>query len=558
MAIRPFAQTCLLALTVAVAPGCGGSGEPAAASNGSSVLADAASEQAAVTFHRDVRPLIEAHCSSCHREGGIAPFALGYSASEWESGAPLWAAQAVSAVESRAMPPWMPDPECRDYEHSRRLSDDQLAVFTGWRDASFAQGDPDDYAKLPISTGEDLGEPDLTLMPDESYTPSTARVDDYRCFLLPAAFEAESYLVATDVRPGAIRHVHHVILYAVDADSVQDVKALDAEDAGPGYTCYGGPAVSRSQNVGGWVPGMVPNVAPENSARVLPKGTRLIMQIHYNTGNVAAEEKADADRTSARLWLMPKGKVPSYRITTMPLANTGIKIAAGDADSVQTKVFNVPTAGTIVGVLPHMHTLGKRIEVVREKDDACLVRVPDWNFHWQQGYRFTKEAFLEVARGDRLTLTCVYDNSGHRAHAGAHDDDAGSAPTEPVDVAWGEGTADEMCLNYVELRTPFARSLADECPTYDTCVDGCAASDAACLAGCTGASAGCRQCTTPALARCAQGRCESEGLALQGCTGMCGNQCAGMCRAEAEAFFSCIEPSLRDGSCDALFESCGA
>ncbi len=510
--------------------------------------------QAAVTFHRDVRPLLETHCASCHRAGGIGPFVLGYDKDEWVDTAAPWAGAVVEAVKSRAMPPWKPDPACRDYAHSRRLSDEQVAVFTGWAEAGFAEGDAKDYVAPRAATGGSLGEASLTLEPEQAYAPNVRRPDDYRCFLLPTRFDEESYLVATDVTPGAARWVHHVILYTVDAAGTKNAEDLDAAEQGPGYTCFGGPGVERSQNVGGWVPGMVPNMTPQDSARVLPAGTRLIMQVHYNTSALADGEKPDADQTRAKLWLMPKGKVPAFRINTIPLANTGIKIAAGDADSVQTKTFSVSAAGTIVGVLPHMHTLGKRIEVQRDDDDACLVRIEDWDFNWQQGYRFTDDAFLEVARGDSLTLTCAYDNSGKRGSS--HTNDA--EHMEPVDVRWGEGTADEMCLSYIELRTPFGRSLAEECPTYKECLAACGAGETLCIASCTSASAGCKQCTSPALAACAVGRCESVGIALQGCTGACGKNCAvGTCKAEAEAFFACMEPGLRDGSCDAVLESCG-
>lgn len=546
---RRFAPKALICVLLAA---CGGEGGSASGPGGGD--GGLGGSVSGLTFQRDVRPLIEAHCSSCHQPGGIGPFVLGYDPEEWKDGTPTWAAGAVAAVESRHMPPWKPDPACREYDHSRRLSDEQVAVFSAWRDAGFQLGDEADY-KAPQLEQSGLGEPTLTLMPAEPYTPSITSKDDYRCFLLPGTFDEESYLVGTDVQPGARRHVHHVILYTVDQASVAETEALDAAEPGPGYTCYGGPGVGGSQNVGGWVPGMVPSVTPEDSARVIKKGTRLIMQIHYNTSAVAEGEKPDEDLTGARLWLLPEGKVPSYRITTVPLANTDILIKAGDPESTQVKTFNVPASGTIVGVLPHMHTLGARIEVVREADEACLVRIPEWDFHWQQGYRFAKDAFLDVTSGDRLTLTCVYDNSGAASHAD-HSDAADH--TEPVDVRWGEGTADEMCLNYIELRTPFGRSLKDACPDYRSCLAACDEGDTLCIAKCGNTTESCRECVTAGLTACAPGRCEAEGLALQSCRSMCGQDCAAStCLPQVQAFFLCMEPSLRDGSCDPVLDTCG-
>jgi hypothetical protein len=498
----------------------------------------------AVSFQRDVRPLLEQHCASCHTPGGIAPFSLGYDASEWEDGAPSWAAAAVKAVEERRMPPWMPDPECHELAHSRRLPDKAVAVFSGWQKGDFARGSESDYQPPGAVDAVVLGEPDLALSPSESYTPNTKLADDYRCFVLPQAFDEESYVTATTVSPGVVHEVHHVILYAIEASDVAAAQALDAAEEGPGYTCFGGPLIGGAQNVGGWVPGMVANVAPEGTARVLPKGAQLIMQVHYNLSHTM-EQGLHADRTTARLWLMKAGQKPEYRLTTFPLANLDIAIPAGEANSVQTRMLTAPIAGTLVGVLPHMHTRGTHIEVTLKRDeqeDMCLVRVPAWDFHWQQGYRYKEEAYVELARGDRLELTCVYDNS---------DNDK--------DVYWGEGTSDEMCLNYLEIRTPFVgKTLESECPTYHECVEECEGT--VCMIGCTTATPECQACTGAGLAKCAVGRCQDEGLAFQACAGMCEGDSACVranCAEVSLGFFACMEPHVRDGSCDSAFAGCG-
>jgi hypothetical protein len=492
-----------------------------------------------------VRPLLEQHCAGCHKPGGIGPFALGYDAKEWTNGVPSWASQAVAAVKARVMPPWMPDPSCHDMVRSRRLSDAEVAVFEKWAAGDFERGDEKDYQAPQFDT-LDLGAPTLEMVPAEAYTPKTDRPDDYHCFLLPQSFDEESYLTATSVMPGIVHEVHHVILYTIEAGQVAEAEALDAKEDGLGYTCFGGPGVGGAQNVGGWVPGTVPSVAPAESARVIAKGARIIMQVHYNTSH-AADQGLHADQTRAQLWLMKAGEKPKYRINTFPLANLDIEIEAGDANSVQKRVFSSPVQGTLTGVLPHMHTRGVSIEVKHTKDDTetCLVRVPKWDFHWQQGYRYTEETYLELARGDKLELTCVYDNAGNAE-----------------DVYWGEGTSDEMCLNYLEIRTPFdGNSLTDQCPQFPSCIDGCDENDVVCVIGCTTETPGCQSCVGGALGRCAIGRCQDEGLAIQACLGMCAGDkdCARMnCAVQSLAFFGCMEPYLRDGSCDGVLATCGS
>jgi mono/diheme cytochrome c family protein len=499
----------------------------------------------AVTFHRDVRPLLEQHCAGCHAAGGIGPFALGFDASEWADGPPSWTALAVSAVKERRMPPWMPDPSCHDMVRSRRLSDDDVAVFEGWAESKYALGAEKDYVAPEVEELA-LGTPTLEVAPTESYTPNTERPDDYRCFLLPQTFAEESYLTATNVTPGVVHEVHHVILYTIEAGQVAEAEALDAAEQGIGYTCFGGPGLGGAQNIGGWVPGMVPSVAPAESARVIAAGARIVMQVHYNTSH-KDQQGVHADRTTAQLWLMSAGQKPKYRINTFPLANLDIRIEAGDASSVQKRTFSSPVKGTLVGVLPHMHTRGTSIEVkhTRGDVDTCLVRVPEWDFHWQQGYRYTEESYVEIERGDQLELTCVYDNSDN----------------DQV-VTWGEGTDDEMCLNYLEVRTLLeGNTLAEQCPEYPGCLDGCADGDVVCVIGCTQASSGCQSCTGGALGRCAIGRCQDEGLAIQACLGMCAGDaaCARMnCALQSLAFFGCMEPHLRDGSCDDALATCGS
>src|SRR5688572_8443272 len=65
-----------------------------------------------LTYHRDVRPIVEANCVGCHSPEGGA-FSMLYDPAEWQGGAPSWVGSAAAAVASGTMPPWMPDEACR-------------------------------------------------------------------------------------------------------------------------------------------------------------------------------------------------------------------------------------------------------------------------------------------------------------------------------------------------------------------------------------------------------------------------------------------------------------
>src|SRR5207253_10065575 len=55
------------------------------------------------TYNRDVAPILDAKCASCHRLGGIAPFSLTTAAE-----ARAHAAGIVRMTSAGLMPPWMP------------------------------------------------------------------------------------------------------------------------------------------------------------------------------------------------------------------------------------------------------------------------------------------------------------------------------------------------------------------------------------------------------------------------------------------------------------------
>src|ERR1044071_3856631 len=70
---------------------------------GAVLVARGGSAAPAPTYNRDVAPILDAKCTSCHRLGGIAPFSLTTAA-----GAKAHAAGIVRLTKAGLMPPWMP------------------------------------------------------------------------------------------------------------------------------------------------------------------------------------------------------------------------------------------------------------------------------------------------------------------------------------------------------------------------------------------------------------------------------------------------------------------
>ncbi|MCU0684429.1 MAG: hypothetical protein MUF34_19665 [Polyangiaceae bacterium] len=522
-----------------------------------------AGPSAQLTYQRDVRAIVEQNCVSCHSAEGGAPFSMVYDPAEWQNGPPVWVESAAAAVAAGTMPPWLPDEAtCRPLKGSRKLTAEQVRAFADWKASGFSNGDEAAYvaptATAPLGAlADDRGPPTFEVAPESPYQPNRDQPDDYRCFFLPLEFAQETYLTGSMVVPGERSMVHHVLLYLIPPNEVARAQQVDAAEPGLGYTCFGGPG-GGSTNVGGWVPGSVPQRTPEGSAMVVPAGARIVMQVHYNVLSQPTDRPLPLDQTRTALWAMPAGQKPTHRVEVLPLAHLGLSIAPGDPTSVQERVFTLPMGGELVSATAHMHLRGTRIRAQLEpagQDPACLLDIPSWDFNWQQAYSLPDDSFVPVKAGDKVRVTCEYDNTKENQPI------VNGQQQEPRLITWGEGTLDEMCLMYVHVRAPFAE-VPSRCGGFAACASTCPPGSGECLINCSIDAGGqCPSCLLPGVARCAPVHCPLEGLALQQCLAPCGTtiECLqGTCAAQADTFFGCMGPHLASGDCNADIGVCGA
>ncbi len=487
---------------------------------------------AGVTYQKDVRALVEDKCLACHVPGGIGPFALdSYQALV------TYAPTVVGAVESGLMPPWLPDPSCRHYQAERLITPAQIAVFRAWMEEGMIEGDPADYVPTRGSgLSPDIGAPTLTLSIPAPYTPNAERPDDYRCFVMDHEFPAETYLRTSNVLPDQRDLVHHVILYLVPPQYVSQVEALDAAEAGPGYTCFGGVGAGQPQPIAGWVPGTPIAPGSDDAAVRIPAGSKIVMQMHYNT----LAGPAVPDRSSIQMWFLP-GR-PTWLLRAVFFPYLGLDIPAGDASSHQTREFVNTDAQpwTIVSTAPHMHLLGTRLKTTKIATDGreeCVIDVPRWDFNWQQGYLMRPGETLIVNPGEKLRLECWYDNSA------ANQPVVNGVQLEPTEVWWGERTLDEMCLNTLVMVEPYSPlpPQGTVCPDFQACYDQCrttAFPTTGCILQCLGDDA-CAQCVLGGVIACTSGDCGVQADGMLGCF----DDCAG--QGDTCIFNSCTDPIPR-------------
>jgi hypothetical protein len=402
--------------------------------------------EAPVTFSNQVVRILQDKCQTCHRTGGIAPFSLVSYGDAYENREKI-----VEQTGARTMPPWHVDSTCAAYEDDPSLTPQQIDVFSRWVAAGAPQGDPHDLPPArTFPDGWELGTPDHVLQMPEAMTPDFGNGDVYRCFVLPTAFGEDRFVSAVEVSPGVREMVHHVILF-VDANGA--APALDARDAGPGYSCFGGPGFEvslASSGLGGWVPGNRPRRLPDGIGMPLPRGANVVMQVHYSSKSGVRRP----DSSSVGLYFA-NGAV-NKRLLFLPVINQTFTIPAGAADhEVKASIPFLPFPIHVLNVTPHMHLLGRRMAVTATLPDGhsvCVVDVPDWDFHWQGTYTYSTP--LALPFGTRIDLAARYDNSAENPE---------NPNQPPRDVGWGENTTDEMCIAFLGI-TLDEENLASDGP----------------------------------------------------------------------------------------------
>jgi hypothetical protein len=176
-------------------------------------------------YYEDVAPLVAQHCVGCHRDGGIAPFAL----TSYDQ-VKAHASDIESDTAARKMPPMPVDNsgQCNTYSNARWLNDDEIALLGRWVKGGTPAGDPSKTTALPEPPAS-LTDPDAMLDIGTSYAPSDASGhDDYRCFVVPSPVSERRYVTAYEVLPGQQREVHHVIVYQPSNDA--EATAAHAKD----------------------------------------------------------------------------------------------------------------------------------------------------------------------------------------------------------------------------------------------------------------------------------------------------------------------------------------
>ena len=412
------------------------------------------------TYWTDVAPIYYDKCVGCHQAGGIGPFALDNYASAKDH-----ATLESSMVEQDLMPPFLVDHSgsCGDFQDDDTLSAAQKATIKAWVDAGAPEGQPRSLTLEPpphLDEGTDYRTPDFAPEPQGG---ALAAHDEYRCFLLDSGLTAPRFITGYEVTPGNAAIVHHVLLFTVDAaKSVGGGKtngdvmaALDA--ASPdrlGWPCFGaaGEGVDVESVPVTWAPGQGVVSYPSGVGVPMATTEKIVVQIHYNLADPSTLGMRDQTTVRVRFADAVQRQVaftlPDSFLDTLGDA-TPATLPPGQASATYTwrqSAEDLGLAGLpyvdVIGVMPHMHQRGHRLELRKIDDGAsaadtgtCIAKVDAWDFHWQKMYGYRTPPRLTGTSA--ISVTCDYDTR-----------DA----AEPVLPGWG--TQNEMCLTVLMVALP--------------------------------------------------------------------------------------------------------
>lgn len=380
-----------------------------------------------VTFEKDIAPILQEHCQFCHRAGGIAPMSLVTYAETRP-----WARSIKEKVVTRLMPPFFAAGPIGYFDHDPRLTDEEIQKISQWVESKAPQGNPadhpadKDWPDLSLS----LGTPDLLLKPRHPYNIQPGANDDYQLFSTDYVFPQDTWIRAIDIRPGNKTAVHHAALYLLP----------DGMEPGPNGIFEGvGLYVVGGQMVQTWVPGAGPRTLQPGRGLLIPKGSRLGLQVHY-----APTEKKDlVDQTTVGIFYA-NGTI--IKISHSLFGGTdNIEIPPNNARYQLVDYRKFKTDALIFGFAVHMHLRGKSFVfrlIYPDKKTQTVLDLTHYNFNWQRFYKLAKP--LWVPKGTVVQYTAVWDNSAKNPYN----------PDPTRTIKFGEKTTDEMMSGTILYEIP--------------------------------------------------------------------------------------------------------
>ncbi|HLK15994.1 MAG TPA: hypothetical protein VKT78_14405 [Fimbriimonadaceae bacterium] len=378
------------------------------------------------TYAKEIAPVLNRHCATCHSESKVAPFSLvGYQ------NARTHAATVARVVELNYMPSWKAKAGYGEFKDCPTLSPAEKALIAGWVKAGCPEGNPADAPPTPTFTpGWRLGAPDLIVSPVKPTNIPAVRGDFYRDYLIDPHITKPTWVRAVDFRPANSGTVHHIspgLLAKAEAEKCRKLKFDHDDDSWELKTVDD---IESYNNLGFWSTGAPPFQSPEGTAFLIKPGDCILLDVHYK-----ATGKPEVEQVKVGLYFCKEP--PKDEMKVKIISNNSVYLQPGEPN---TRVYLIgqkyskPT--TIYAVWPHMHYLGRTFKAWVKYPAGYskpLVCIDDWDPDWQLLY-YLKQP-MTVPAGAKIYVTGTYDNSRGNPR---------NPNTPPIVVEAGPSSKDEM------------------------------------------------------------------------------------------------------------------
>jgi hypothetical protein len=341
-----------------------------------------------VTFSKDVAPILQKSCQSCHHPGTAAPMSL----MTYQDARP-WAKAIRQRVAAREMPPWHLDKTVgiRKYKNDISLSDKEIATLVQWVDGGAKQGDPK-LLPAPLTFKPDdewfIGKPDLVATFDKQHVMYANGPDWWIYKFAELNLTEDRWVKAVQIKPGNPKIVHHAVAYIFDEDHPDDPWSLNEYAAGK----YG-------DNFG------------DAGGVLLKAGSRVRFDMHYFA--IGEEER---DQTSIGIIFHPKGYVPKLQVQQLNfrnLPNDELEIPPNSV--VRHDGYLRLTKNARIAIFqPHMHMRGKAMTLEAINLDntvTVLSSVDRFDFGWHISYIYEDDVAPLLPAGTMLHIVGIHDNT---------------------------------------------------------------------------------------------------------------------------------------------------
>lgn len=277
-----------------------------------------------------------------------------------------------------------------------------------------------------------IGKPDAVWqMPEAFLVPSSHEID-YQYFIVPTGLKEDRWVTKVEVRPGNRSVVHHAVVYIREPGSTW----LQGMPGGKVFTVpiTSPDAFTTNDILFTYTPGSGHDEWPSGMAKLIPAGSDLVFQMHYQPG------KSDV-KDQSRIGVVFAKEKPAERVLTLQLTQDRLFIPPGDPDYRVSVRGTLPDQARLLSVFPHMHLRGKSFEFAAYENGQrkILLKVNDYNFYWQLTYRFAEPMHLKA--GTPLECVAVFDNSRNNP----------LNPDPDVMVRYGAQSTDEMMIGFFDI-----------------------------------------------------------------------------------------------------------